>query len=87
MQRTVKKIVDGDTFVVNRKIGNTNVVRLAGYNAPEKWQFGGQKATNELRALIGNKTVSLIPKAMSYGRIVAEVRVNRTNISKRLGGR
>jgi len=30
MRRTVKKVIDGDTFVVNRKIGGTNVVRLAG---------------------------------------------------------
>ena len=38
MKRTVKKIIDGDTFVVSRKIGNTNVVRLANVNAPEKYQ-------------------------------------------------
>lgn len=84
MKRTVKKVIDGDTFVVNRKIGNTNVVRLAGYNAPEKHQFGGQRATNRLSGLVGGKSVSIIPRAKSYGRVVADVRVNRKNVSKRL---
>ena len=65
MKRTVKKVIDGDTFVVNRKIGNTNFVRLAGVNAPEKYQFGGREATNRLRGLIGGETVSIIPKGMS----------------------
>lgn len=84
MRRTVKRILDGDTFLVNRKIGNTNKVRLAGYNAPEKYQFGGQKATNKLRGLIGGKTVTIIPQGRSYDRIVANVRVNRRNVSKRM---
>ena len=53
MRRTVKKIIDGDTFVVNRKIGSTNKVRLANVDAPERYQFGGRKATNTLRGLIG----------------------------------
>lgn len=84
MRRTVKRITDGDTFIVNRKIGNTNKVRLAGYNAPERNQFGGQKATNKLRGLIGGKTVSIIPRAKSYGRVVADVRVNRKSVAKRM---
>ena len=84
MKRTVKKITDGDTFIVNRKIGNTNRVRLAGYNAPEKNQFGGQRATNKLRGLIGGKTVSISPRAKSYGRVVADVSINRKSVAKRM---
>ncbi len=84
MRRTVKKIIDGDTFIVKRKIGNTYVVRLAGVNAPEKYQFGGKKATNRLRGLIGNKTVTIVPVGRSYGRIVADVRRNRKLINRRL---
>jgi len=84
MKRTVKRVTDGDTFIVNRKIGNTNRVRLSGYNAPEKNQFGSQRATNKLRGLIGGKTVSIIPRAKSYGRIVADVRINRKNVAKRM---
>ena len=84
MRRKVKKIIDGDTFVVHRKIGNTNKVRLAGVNSPEKHQFGGKKATNSLRGLIGGKTVTIIPKGRSYDRVVADVRLNRKLINKRM---
>jgi micrococcal nuclease len=84
MRRKVKKIIDGDTFEVYRKVGNTNRVRIAGYNAPEKNQYGGSQATNKLRGLIGGKTVTINPKGMSYNRVVADVSVNRKNLAKRL---
>jgi len=84
MRRKVKRIIDGDTFIVNRKIGKTNVIRLAGINAPEKYQFGGKTATNRLRGLIGGKTVTIVPVGTSYHRIVANVRSNRKSINKRL---
>lgn len=84
MRRTVKRVIDGDTFVVNRKIGNSNIVRLAGVNAPEKHQFGGRRATNKLRGLIGGKPVTIVPKARSYGRVVADVRVNRRSVNRKL---
>ena len=82
MKRTVKKIIDGDTFVVSRKIGNTNVVRLANVNAPEKYQFGGRKATNVLRGLIGRQKVSITPVGRSYNRVVAYVRKERKSVNK-----
>lgn len=84
MQRTVKRVIDGDTFIVNKKIGGTNRVRLAGVNAPERHQFGGQSATNRLRGLIGGKRVTITPVARSYGRIVANVRANRRSVNRRL---
>jgi len=84
IRRKVKQIIDGDTFIVSRKIGKTNVVRLVGINAPEKYQFGGKKATNKLRGLIGGKTVTIVPVGKSYDRVVADVRSNRKSISKRL---
>ena len=84
MKRTVIKVIDGDTFVVNRKIGNTNFVRLAGVNAPEKYQFGGQQATNKLKGLIGGKPVTIVPVGSSYGRVVANVRLHGKSINKRL---
>jgi micrococcal nuclease len=82
VRRTVKKVLDGDTFITKRKIGNTNRVRLAGYNAPEKNQFGSSRATNRLRGLIGGKTVSIKPVGRSYGRVVGKVTINRRNVSK-----
>jgi len=84
IRRKVKQVIDGDTFIVSRKIGNTNRVRLAGVNAPEKYQFGGMKATNRLRSLIGGKTVTIIPIGKSYGRVVANVRSKRRSINKRI---
>lgn len=71
-------------FIVSRKIGKTNVVRLAGINAPEKYQFGGKKATNRLRGLIGGKTVTIVAVGTSYNRVVANVRSNRKSTNKRL---
>lgn len=82
MRRTVKRILDGDTFIVNRKIGNTKKVRVAGFNAPERNRPGGSKATNRLRGLIGDKQVTVIPRARSYDRVVADVRINRKFLSK-----
>lgn len=84
MRRTVKRIKDGDTFVVNRKIKGTNIIRLANVDAPEKYQRGGKTATNKLKGLIGGKSVTIVPKAYSYGRLVAEVRINRRSVNKRM---
>lgn len=84
MRRKVKKVIDGDTFQTHRKVNGSNIVRLAGYNAPEKHHFGGKQATNRLRGLIGGKTVTVNPVGKSYGRTVANVYSSRKNISKRL---
>lgn len=82
MKRTVTKIIDGDTFVVNRKVDGTNKIRLADVDAPERYQFGGKQSTNMLRGLIGGRQVTLIPIARSYDRIVANVRVNRKSVNR-----
>ena len=84
IKRTVKKVIDGDTFIISRKIGNTNRVRLAGVNAPDKYQLGGREATDRLRALIGGKSVTIVPVGRSYDRIVADVRRKKKRINKRV---
>jgi endonuclease YncB( thermonuclease family) len=86
IRRSIKRIIDGDTFVVSRKVNGSSLIRLANYNAPERYQFGGQRATNQLRGTIGGKTVSIDPRGRSYGRVVADVFVNRKNLAKRLRG-
>ena len=68
MRRKVKRIIDGDTFEVYRKVNGTRFVRLSGVNSPERYNKGGLKATNTLRRLIGGRTVTLVPKGRSYGR-------------------
>ena len=72
IRRKVKQVIDGDTFIVSRKIGKTNVVRLAGM--PEKYQFGSKESINRLKGLIGGKTVNIIPVGTSYNKIASNVR-------------
>lgn len=73
IRRKVRRVIDGDTFEVYRKVGNTRRIRLAGVNAPELYQFGGLKAKARLKKLIEGRTVTIVPKARSYGRLVANV--------------
>ena len=77
IRRTVKRVLDGDTFQTYRKVNGSNSIRLAGVNAPENYQFGGQQATERLKRQIQGKTVTLQPIGRSYGRVVAKVRHNR----------
>jgi len=83
MQRKVERVVDGDTFEVSTKIGNSRYVRLAGINAPELNQRGGKAAYNKLKRLIEGKTVTIVPKGRSYGRVVADGRKNRKKVNWR----
>lgn len=82
MKRTVTRIIDGDTFIVNRRIGNTNRVRLANVDAPEHGSRQGTQATNNLRRLLGNGSVTLMPVGRSYDRVVADVRHDRRSVNK-----
>lgn len=82
MRRKVTRVIDGDTFEVKTKIGDTNRVRIAGYNAPEINEHGGKKAAKKLKYLIEGENVSLVPKARSYGHVVADVRISRRKVSK-----
>ena len=85
MRRTVKRVIDGDTIQVSRKIGDTNIVRLAGVNAPEKGTPSGRRATNVLRGAIGGQTVTVKPVARDvYGRVVGNIIYDRRNINRRM---
>jgi len=77
IRRTVKRVLDGDTFQTYRKVNGSNFVRLAGVHAPERYQFGGARATSSLKRQIQGKTVTLQPVGRSYSRVVARVRCNR----------
>ena len=84
IRRKVKRVVDGDTFEVYRKVYGSKYVRLAGVNAPERSQRSGRQATLKLKRLIGGKTVTLVPKARSYNRIVSDVRSKRRSVNRKL---
>ena len=80
MRRTVKRVIDGDTFQTYRKVNGSNYIRLANVNAPEKYQFRGKEATQKLKRQIQGKTVTLQPVGRSYSRVVAKVRCNRRRV-------
>lgn len=82
IRRTVRKVIDGDTFITNRKINGTNRVRLANYNAPELYQYGGRDAKQRLARRIEGRTVTLQPVGRSYNRVVADVRHNRRKVNR-----
>jgi len=77
IHRKVKRVIDGDTFETHRKLQGTNRIRIAGKDAPERYQRGGALATSNLKRQIQGKTVTLQPVGRSYGRVVAKVRKNR----------
>ena len=77
IRRIVKRVIDGDTFQTYRKVNGSNYIRLAGVNAPERYQFGGSQATQRLKRQIQGRTVTLQPVGRSYSRVVARVRCNR----------
>lgn len=55
MRRKVTRVIDGDTFEVGTRIGDTNRVRIAGYNAPELNERGGKKRLKSLRISLREK--------------------------------
>jgi endonuclease YncB( thermonuclease family) len=73
-------IIDGDTIAV----GNARV-RLFGMDAPELSQPGGAAARGHLIRLAGGREVSVHPLDVDcYGRIVARVRLDTVDLSKRM---
>lgn len=69
----VKEVKDGDTFV----IGNGQLVRLFGLDAPEPENCYGPEAAKELKRLISGKRVVLRePISDQYRRVVALVYVD-----------
>jgi len=76
----VIKVVDGDTFLTNRR---KYAVRLEGTDAPEKRQKGYQKAKEALKKLILNEEVSITTVAHDkYKRAIAEVKLKDRSINK-----
>lgn len=79
VRRKVQGIVDGDTFKVRNNVNGSQYIRVAGLHAPEKGQRGYASAKQNLSKIKG-KTVTLRPKAKSYGRTVADVIYKRRRI-------
>lgn len=79
IRRKVQGIVDGDTFKVRRGVRGSQYIRVAGLNAPERGQRGYMTAKRRLERING-RTVTIRPKARSYGRTVGEVIFKRKKL-------
>ena len=76
----ITEVVDGDTIKGLRN----KFIRLAGVDAPEMGTRGGVAAKNELKDMVLGKTVSYTEDAMSYGRIVGEVKLGSKSVNKEM---
>lgn len=56
---TVKRVIDGDTFVIEDENGDDIRVRMIGINAPELSDCGGETAKQALEQKIGNRQIKL----------------------------
>lgn len=81
-RRKVQKVIDGDTFKVRTRVNGSQYIRVSGLNAPEKGQRGYASAKRKLSKIEG-ETVTVLPKAKSYGRTVADVIHKRRRIRGR----
>jgi micrococcal nuclease len=80
---TVKRIVDGDTFQVEDKFGNTQVIRLFSVDTPEKQQTFGMTAKQYTSDLIYKKEVEIQPIELGqYNRVVAIVKINGESLGE-----
>ena len=79
----VKCIIDGDTF----ELRGGERVRIAGLNAPELDQRGGEAAKRQLQSKMppGTEVGLSEPLAKSYDRVVRKVTVGGNNVAKDSG--
>ncbi len=72
------RLIDGDTFAYGAER-----VRIRGINTPEVSEPGGFEATQRLDLLLREGPVFVVPQTLDvYGRIVADVYVNDTNVAE-----
>src|SRR3989338_7236018 len=74
----VLEVVDGDTIRGQGKV----FIRLAGVDAPETGTKGAAAAKEFLDNLVTGKTVTYTNDALSYGRVVGEVKLGSKSVNK-----
>ena len=78
----VTSITDGDTLRVINSLGDSQIIRLYGIDAPERDQPYGTQATNALRQKLSNSQISIVQQDIDdYGRIVATIFLDERNIN------
>ncbi len=77
----VRYVIDGDTFVLN----NGSFVRLLGIDAPEKGSAYYDRSAYELQKRIAGRKFELEFSGTDiYGRLLAFVRINNSNVNVEL---
>lgn len=78
-------VQDGDTLTVLDQTNTQHTIRLASIDAPELGQPYGDRAKQVLSRLVFGKTVEVAPETSDrYGRTVAVVTEEGTNVNRRL---
>ncbi len=76
------RVIDGDTFVYGGQ-----KIRIKGLNAPELLEPGGFEAMKRLDELLHEGQVVMVPDAVdAYGRLVAYVYVDESNVAETMRG-
>ena len=85
---TVTNIVDGDTLDVKRDNGEIERIRLSLVNTPERGELNYDKATLHTNLICPEGTTAFVNvddgQGKTYGRIVAKVTCNNTNLNESL---
>ncbi|MBM4124301.1 MAG: thermonuclease family protein [Nitrospira sp.] len=72
------RLIDGDTFAYG-----SERIRIRGIDTPEKSESGGFDATQRLDLLLREGQIVVMPEAVDkYGRMVADVYVNGSNVAE-----
>lgn len=80
---TVTRVIDGDTFQVKDKFGNTQVIRVFGVDTPERKQKFGPEATAFTKKLIDKQEVYVDAIDLGkYQRVVALVYINGQSLGE-----
>ena len=75
------RVIDGDTFEVERPDGKTITVRLFGVDAPESDQPFGAEATRAVQRYAGDSRVRLsVRETGAYGRTIGRIHVQGTSL-------
>ena len=81
-KRRVKRIIDGDTFVMSSSIQNLSKIRLADVNAKPISTIAGRRAKDLLKQILGRRSVLIKPVSISYDRLVAEVYIGTKSVNQ-----
>jgi endonuclease YncB( thermonuclease family) len=80
----VVRVVDGDTVVLD----DSEIVRIAGIDTPERGQCGYQQARSYMESLVLNKTVGLSQAGKrqtdKYGRIIRYISVDGEDVGLKM---